>query len=99
MTVTVCPVAVSRIATRVASSLVLNPLPCARATQVTGGEDFLSHIGRPSTTLQILNVIHFFLFSATIAARTASTGESIRTVCSTAKNRRLVLPSIGDDQA
>src|SRR5260221_3944019 len=64
MTVTVCPVAVSRIATRVASSLVLNALPCARATQVTGREDFRSHIGRPSITLQILNVIHFFLFFA-----------------------------------
>jgi hypothetical protein len=29
------------------------------------GENFRSHIGRPSITLQILNVIHFFLFSAT----------------------------------
>ena len=99
MTVTVSPVAVSRIATRVASSLVLNPLPCARATQVTGWEDFLSHIGRPSTTLQILNVIYFFLFSATIAARTAACGLSTGGLCSTAKNRRLVLRSIGDDQA
>jgi hypothetical protein len=37
--------------------------------------------------------------SATIAARTASRGELIRSVCSTAKNRRFVLPSIGEDQA
>jgi hypothetical protein len=34
----------------------------------------------------------------TIAARTASSGELIRSVCSTAKNRRFVLPSIGEDQ-
>src|SRR5437870_5978014 len=67
-TVTTCPVAVSRLATRPASSLVLKPLPCACATQVISGENFLSHIGRPSITLQILYVIHFFLFSATIAA-------------------------------
>jgi hypothetical protein len=40
-----------------------------------------------------------FLCSATIAARTASIGELIRAVCSTAKNRRLSLPSIDDDQA
>lgn len=37
--------------------------------------------------------------SATIAARTASNGELIRSVCSTAKNRRFALPSIGEDQA
>jgi hypothetical protein len=37
------------------------------------------------------------LCSATIAARTASTGELIRSVCGTAKNRRFVLPSIGED--
>lgn len=48
---------------RVASPLVLNPLACARDTHVVAGENFLSHIGRPSTTVQILKVIHFFLFS------------------------------------
>ena len=37
--------------------------------------------------------------SATIAALTASSGELIRSVCSTATNRRFVLPSIGEDQA
>ena len=37
--------------------------------------------------------------SATIAARTPSMGELIRAVCSTAKNRRFVLPLIGEDQA
>ena len=39
------------------------------------------------------------LCSATIAARTASTGDVIAPMCNTAKNRRLVPPSIGDDQA
>jgi hypothetical protein len=39
------------------------------------------------------------MFSATIAVRTASTGELIRGVCSTAENRRFVLPLIGEDQA
>jgi hypothetical protein len=46
------------------------------------------------------NVAHLvILCSAMIAARTPSSGELIHSVCSTAKNRRLVLPSIGDDQA
>jgi hypothetical protein len=38
-------------------------------------------------------------YSAVIAALTASNGELIRSVWSTAKNRRFVLPSIGEDQA
>ena len=42
---------------------------------------------------------HDLRCSATIAARTASTGDVIGGRCSTAKNRRLSLPSIGDDQA
>jgi putative DNA primase/helicase len=45
------------------------------------------------------NFFHPFLRSATIAARTASNGDTIGGICSTAKNRRLVLPSIGDDHA
>ena len=46
------------------------------------------------------NFLSSFTFcSATIAARTASNGDSIGRICNTAKNRRLVLPSIGDDHA
>jgi hypothetical protein len=41
----------------------------------------------------------FAFFSATIGARTASNGDLIGPICSTANNRRLVLPSIGDDHA
>jgi hypothetical protein len=46
-----------------------------------------------------LKFLHRDLPSATIAARTASTGDVTGGTCSTAKNRRLSLPSIGDDQA
>jgi hypothetical protein len=42
---------------------------------------------------------HLVRCSATIAARTASAGDVTGGKCSTAKNRRLSLPSIGDDQA
>lgn len=42
-------------------------------------------------------VAHLVLDSATIAARTASSGDMIGGKCSTAKNLRLVLPSIGED--
>jgi hypothetical protein len=41
---------------------------------------------------------HLVLCSATIAARTASRGDVTGPWCSTAKNRRLSLSSIGDDQ-
>ena len=34
-----------------------------------------------------------------MAARTASSGELIRSVCNTTKNRRFLLPLIGDDQS
>jgi hypothetical protein len=40
-----------------------------------------------------------FQGTATIAAGTPSTGNVNRGKCSTVKNRRLSLPSIGDDQA
>lgn len=36
---------------------------------------------------------------STIAAQTAFKSEAIGEICSTAKNRHLVLPSIGDDHA
>jgi hypothetical protein len=39
------------------------------------------------------------LASATIAALTASIGDLIAPICRTAKKRRFVLPSMGDDQA
>jgi len=45
------------------------------------------------------NFFHHFLRSATIAALTASTGDMIGAMPKTAKNWRLVLPSIGEDQA
>ncbi len=45
-------------------------------------------------------VVHFGArCSAAIAALTASTGDLIAPMCSTAKNRRLSLPSTGEDQA
>jgi hypothetical protein len=55
----------------------------------------------PYLPFQNLNVdmSHFAPCSATIAARTALAGESIGGICSAAKKRRLVLPSIGDDEA
>jgi hypothetical protein len=37
--------------------------------------------------------------SAAVAARTASTGNVTSGMCSIAKNRRLSLPSVGDDQS
>lgn len=57
ITVTGCAVGGRHLAVRIAPLLFLNPLACARATQVTSGASLLSHIGRPSITLQILNVI------------------------------------------
>jgi hypothetical protein len=54
-------------------------------------------MSQKSSLVQITRSVSRSLTADT--ARTAWSGELIFFVCSTAKNRRLVLPLIGDDQA